>query len=165
MSNDQQNPIEEEVLQRKDAPGDTDMFIIGDTTRDNPDYAVTFKNLKHAINSIVDAKSARQSEAATTTFVADDFDKNIDNVGASGAVVYTLPAAADVKGRAMTVYVGAAQQVSLDPASGEKIYLLGDGVVDKDLVIAGTIGNFVTIYSDGTDYIVLEANGVVTKEA
>jgi|GEM_PF-3776739 len=162
---DIQNPIEEEMLQQKDIPGDTDLYFLGDTVRNNPDLSVTHKNLRNSVQNVVDGKSARQPEASTTALVLADFDNNIDNVGAGGAVVYTLPAVADVKGLALSIFVGAAQQISLSPASGEKVYLFGDGVATKDLIIAGVIGNFVELYSDGTDYVVTKANGVVTKEA
>lgn len=112
----------------------------------------------------IDASSARQSEAGTDTLVAADFGINLDNVGATGATVLTLPAAATVKGQYLTAYIGAAQQLSLSPASDEAVYLFGDGVVNKDLVIAGVIGNYVRLYSDGSNYRVIDYSGVVTKE-
>lgn len=282
MSNDQQNPVEAEVLSRRDAPNDTDLLLLDDTTRDNPDLAIPVKNFRlfsgalvrgngtvgaktaddtldstdydkvitntgateeivltlpaaadvkmkairivktvakriritpdsgesiyiegvgtadasidlaagigqyielysdgtqHIVTQyglgvssnkageVVDASSARQAEAATDSLVAGDFEKNITNTGAGGAVVYTLPAAADVAGMSMVIYLTVAQQVSLSPAADEAVYLFGDGVVNKDLVIAGVIGNYVKIYSDGANYRVLEYSGVVTKEA
>jgi hypothetical protein len=58
-----------------------------------------------------------------------------------------------------------AQIVSLSPVSTEAIYLGGSGVVNKDLNIAGVIGNFVDLYSDGVNFLVGNYSGVVTKEA
>ena len=113
----------------------------------------------------IDATSARQSEASTDTLVAGDFGKNLDNTGASGAIVLTLPAASAVKGQYLNFYVTVAQQVSLDPVAADAIYLMGDGVDNKDLVIAGVIGNYVKLYSDGDNYRVIDWNGAVTKEA
>jgi hypothetical protein len=45
------------------------------------------------------------------------------------------------------------------------VYLGGDGVDDKDLNIAGVIGNYADVYSNGSDYVVTTYSGVLTKEA
>lgn len=104
------------------------------------------------------------AKAATATLTASDFDKVITNTGSSGTVVLTLPAARSVAGRAIKIQLTVAQIVSLSPASTEAVYLGGDGVVNKDLDIAGVIGNYVDVYSDGTKYLVLGYSGVLTKE-
>lgn len=106
-----------------------------------------------------------KANAATATIAAADFPKNNTNTGASGAIVLTMPAPADVKGLAMRIYVTVAQQISLSPASTDAVYLAGSGVDDKDLVIAGVIGNYADVYCDGSDYYVIGYSGVVTKEA
>jgi len=105
------------------------------------------------------------AKAATANLAAADFGKNITNTGASGAIVLTLPAAATVSGKSMRVQLTVAQNVSLSPAATEKVFLGGDGVANKDLVIAGVIGNYADIYCDGTNYLVVGYSGVLTKEA
>ncbi|MFH1052759.1 MAG: hypothetical protein V1779_17705 [bacterium] len=110
-------------------------------------------------------KATVKANAATATVAAADFPKNNTNTGASGAIVLTLPAAADVKGKFMRVQLTVAQTVTLTPATGEKIYLGGNGVASKYLLIAGVIGNYALVYSDGTDYLVMGYSGVLTKEA
>ena len=77
----------------------------------------------------------------------------------------TLPSALSVASQCMRFYITAAQQVSLSPTSTESIFLAGSGVVNKDLVIAGVIGNYVDVYSDGANFYVTSYSGVVTKEA
>ena len=114
---------------------------------------------------VVPPDAAVNAEAATATLAAGDFGKNNTNTGASGAIVLTLPAASTVKGKCLRMQITAAQQVSLSPAAADAVYLGGDGVDDKDLVIAGVIGNYADIYSDGTNYLVTGYSGVVTKEA
>lgn len=89
----------------------------------------------------------------------------INNTGAGGTIVLTLPAVAKAKGYILLVNVLAAQIVRALPQTGEIINYNGSAVVTKYLNIAGVIGNFAEIYSDGTQWIVVNANGVVTKEA
>jgi hypothetical protein len=113
----------------------------------------------------VAADAAVKAHTTTENLAAADFPKNNTNTGASGNIVLTLPAAASVAGQSTRIQVTAAHQVSLSPAATEAVYLGGDGVVDKDLVVAGTIGNFCDVYSDGKRFLVLGYSGVVTKEA
>jgi hypothetical protein len=87
------------------------------------------------------------------------------NTGAGATVVFTLPAAADMAGSVIGLKVTAAQIVRALPVTGEKIFLHGDGVATKYLNVAATIGNYVELYSDGVDWTVEHALGVVTKEA
>jgi hypothetical protein len=87
------------------------------------------------------------------------------NTGAGATVVFTLPAAADMAGSVIGLKVTAAQIVRALPVTGEKIFLHGDGVATKYLNVAATIGNYVELYSDGVDWTVEHAVGVVTKEA
>ena len=58
-----------------------------------------------------------------------------------------------------------AQIVQVLPQTGEKIYLNGSGVATKYLNIAGVVGNFADLYCDGTDWMVINYAGVLTKEA
>lgn len=105
------------------------------------------------------------AKTATGNLTATDFGKNITNTGATDAIILTLPAASTVAGKAMRVQLTVAKNVSLSPAATEKVFLGGDGVANKDLVIAGVIGNYADIYCDGKDYLVVGYSGVVTKEA
>jgi hypothetical protein len=114
----------------------------------------------------VSPKAAVVAEASTTALtVAAHGGKNVTNTGAGGAVVYTLPAAADAAGVALRIQVTAAQTVTLEPAGTDKVYLGGSGVAGKYALIAGVIGNFATIWSDGVDWHITAYSGVVTKEA
>lgn len=113
----------------------------------------------------VDPKVTPTAKAASASLTAAECNgKIITNTGSSGTVVLTLPAAATVAGCAFKVQVTVAQIVRCTPASGEKVYLGGDGVASKYLNIAGVIGNYCDVYSDGVDYIVGGYSGVVTKE-
>lgn len=87
------------------------------------------------------------------------------NTGAIGAVVFTLPAASACAGVSMKFAAVAAQTITLTPASGGKIFLNGSGVADKYVLVAGVISNFVDIWSDGVDWVVINYSGVVTKQA
>jgi hypothetical protein len=105
------------------------------------------------------------AQAATATLVASDFGKTHTNTGASGTIVLTLPAASAVSGNFIRVQLTVAQIVRLTPVTGEKIYFGGDGVASKYLNIAGVIGNYAVVYSDGASFHVIDEAGVVTKEA
>lgn len=116
------------------------------------------------IYPVVAPNATVAAKAATANLAVADFGKNITNTGAGDAIVLTLPAAATVKGKAMRVQLTVVKDVSLSPATTEKVFLGGDGVANKDLVIAGVIGNYADIFCDGTDYFVVGYSGVVTKE-
>ena len=87
------------------------------------------------------------------------------NLASGKTQVFTLPAAADMAGTCIGFKVMAAQIVRVLPVTGEKIFLHGDGVATKYLNIAAVIGNYAELYSDGVDWTVEHAVGVVTKEA
>ncbi len=114
----------------------------------------------------VDPKKAATAKATSATLTAAECNGYIiTNAGSSGTVVLTLPAAATVAGCTFKIQVTVAQIVRCTPASGEKVYLGGDGVASKYLNIAAAIGNYADVYSDGVDYMVVGYSGVVTKEA
>jgi hypothetical protein len=113
----------------------------------------------------VSHKSTIEAHAANDTLVAADFGKVNTNTGAGAGITLTLPAAATVAGCALKVQLTVAQVVQLVPASGEKIYLGGSGVADKYCQIAGVIGNYIDLHSDGVDYVVDNYSGVATKQA
>jgi hypothetical protein len=86
------------------------------------------------------------------------------NAGASGTIVFTLPAVAKAKGHVVLLNVLAAQVIRALPQTGEIVNYNGSIVVTKYLNIAGVIGNYAELFCDGTHWIVRDANGVVTKE-
>ena len=106
-----------------------------------------------------------KANAATATMKDYDFEKNNTNTGAGGAVVLTLPSAASLKDKKTRIQLTVAQDVTLTPASGEKIYLGGSGTASKYLLIAGVIGNYAEIFCDGAAFYVTAYSGVLTKEA
>lgn len=114
---------------------------------------------------IVSPKATVEANTADATLAAANFGKIQTNTGASGTIVLTLPAASTVAGKAIKVALTVAQIVRVKPATGEKVYLTGSGVASKYLNIAGVIGNYVDIYCDGTDFLVVGGDGVLTKEA
>lgn len=85
------------------------------------------------------------------------------NEGASGEVVFTLPAVADSKGMVARFAALAAQTIRLDPQDGEAVNYNGDAVVTEDATLAGVIGNYVEVFCDGSQWIITQANGVITK--
>ena len=109
------------------------------------------------------ATVAAHTDSATLTVA--DAGKIHTNTGSSGTVTLTLPKASDAAGCSLRAQVTAAQIVHFLPVTGEAIFLGGDGVATKYLAIAGTIGNFCDIYSDGVQWLVTKYSGVVTKEA
>lgn len=88
-----------------------------------------------------------------------------NNAGASGNLVYTLPAVSLSKGKVVRIHALAAQTQQADPQAGEAVNYNGSAVVSKYAQLAGVIGNFMELYCDGTQWIITNANGVVTKEA
>ena len=112
----------------------------------------------------INPKATVAAHAADATLTADDMGQNHTNTGASGGITLTLPAASDAAGCGFRVQVTVAQIVTLDPQTG-KIYLGGSGVADKTLGIAGVIGNYADLYSDGDAWLVMGYSGVLTKEA
>lgn len=115
--------------------------------------------------SSLDTNTTVKANTATADMNDYDFEKNNTNTGASGTIVLTLPAASSLKGQKTRIQVTVAQIVQVKPATGEKIYLGGDGVASKYLAIAGTIGNYAEIYCDGTSFYVTGYSGVLTKES
>lgn len=88
-----------------------------------------------------------------------------NNSGDTGTMVLTLPSVSAAKGKVVRVHLLAAQIVRLLPVSGQAVNYNGSAVVTKYLNIAGVIGNYVEVFCDGTQWVVTQANGVVTKEA
>jgi hypothetical protein len=105
------------------------------------------------------------AKTANYTVVAADFGKILTNTGAGGTVVFTLPSAVTYPGMVIRFHLFAAQIVQLLPVTGQAIALNSSSVVTKYLNIAGVIGNYAEIVSDGSQWLVTHFSGVVTKEA
>ena len=110
-------------------------------------------------------KASVEAHAADATLTATNFGKIQTNTGAAATVTLTLPKASDCTGCAIKFQVTAAQIVRVLPVTGERVYLGGSGVASKYLNIAGVIGNYVDLFSDGEDFLVLGYSGILTKEA
>lgn len=99
------------------------------------------------------------------TVLAADFGSILTNTAAGGTVVFTLPSAVTYPGTVLRFHLFAAQIVRLLPVTGQAVNLNSSAVVTKYLNIAGVIGNYCEIVSDGTQWLVTQYAGVVTKEA
>jgi hypothetical protein len=116
---------------------------------------------------------AIKKRLATITAKTADYTVTVDdlklptiftNAGAAGTIVFTLPSVAKAKGHVVLLNVLAAQIVRALPQTGEIVNYNGSVVVTKYLNIAGVIGNYAELFCDGVQWIVRDANGVVTKE-
>lgn len=114
---------------------------------------------------IIAPSVAPTAYAADTTLVAANLNTNITNTGAAGTITLTLPAVAGLTGYVFHVELTVAQIVRVDAAGTEKIYLGGSGVAGKYVNIAAVIGNMIDVYCDGTQWLVVNRDGVITKEA
>ncbi len=113
----------------------------------------------------VDPKATVVAKAANATLTAAECNgSNVTNTGAGAGITLTLPAASAAAGCSFRIQVTVAQTVTVDPLT-LKLYLGGSGVADKTLLIAGVIGNYAVLYSDGVDWMVVSYSGVLTKEA
>ncbi len=102
---------------------------------------------------------------AGATLTVSDFAKIHTNTGDIDSQEHILPAAKDAAGCSIRFATLVAAAIVLAPVSGEKIFLAGSGVADEKLTIAGVIGNYAEIYSDGAQYHVVDYDGVLTKAA
>jgi hypothetical protein len=112
----------------------------------------------------VPATATVSAKTGNYTVLAADFGKVMTNTGASDTITFTLPAASTVAGKSIKFAVLAAEIVNISPAATDGVFLNGSGVDNKDVILAGTIGTSVVIYSNGTNYEAYLANGVVTKQ-
>jgi len=135
----------------------------------NPGYLGKVRstvNANYYFPSMVNGGLATAKACATdTTLTTADLGKIVTNTGSSGTVVVTLPAANVCREATIRFHLFAAQILRVLPVTGEAICLNTSNVVTKYLNIAGVIGNYCDIYSDGTQWIVTTYSGVVTKEA
>ena len=99
------------------------------------------------------------------TILETQTDSIFTNTGASGTVVFTLPSVKISHGVTFRFHAFAAQIIRALPRTGEAVNLAGSAVVTKYLNLAGVIGNYVDLYCDGTQWLVTNYSGVVTKEA
>lgn len=131
-------------------------------------YMNTGTSISAAFRPAFPSMSGASTALAKTTdytVVAADFAKILTNTGASGTVVFTLPSAVTYPGTVLRFHLFAAQIVRLLPVTGQAVALNSSAVVTKYLNIAGVIGNYCEIVSDGTQWLVTTYSGVVTKEA
>lgn len=114
---------------------------------------------------VMSSAATALAKTSDYTVVAADFGKIMTNTGAVGTVVFTLPSAVTYPGTVLRFHLFAAQIVRLLPVTGQAVCLNSSVVVTKYLNIAGVIGNYCEIVSDGTQWLVTQYAGVVTKEA
>jgi hypothetical protein len=114
----------------------------------------------------VSPKATVVAKAADATLTAAEVNgKQITNTGAGAGIALTLPDPATVGGCSFRVQITVAQTVKLTPPATKKVFLGGSGVASKYAEIAGVIGNYADVTSDGVDYMITAYSGVVTKEA
>ena len=127
------------------------------------DVRDVLNNIRYPVSNPTTSSTAKTSTSTLSTTNVKW--TNLTNLGAGGDIVLTLPAANSVGLYGFRVYIAAAHAVNLSPIATDAVYLAGSGVVNKDLVIAGTIGNYADLYSDGTYWHCYGHSGVVTKES
>lgn len=88
-----------------------------------------------------------------------------NNAGDDGTQTLTLPSVALSRGKVIRAHALAAQIIRIDPAGTEAVNYNGSAVAGKYVQLAGVIGNYIELFCDGTQWIVTQANGVVTKES
>ena len=115
--------------------------------------------------SLIAGDATVVEHAAGATLTASSFKKIHTNTGDGDSQENVLPAAADVAGECIRFVCTAAFDIVVAPASGEKIWSHGSGTADEKLTIAGALGAYADIYSDGVDYLVFDSNGILTKAA
>lgn len=111
------------------------------------------------------AQVLTKTSAYTVTLADLDYPTIINNSGDNGDLPLTLPSAVSARGKVLLVTALAAQTISLTPVTGDIINYNGSAVASKYCRLAGVIGNYIEVFSDGVQWIVTRANGVVTKEA
>lgn len=93
---------------------------------------------------------------ADVTLTAQQSGALLTNKGDLGAQVVTLPAAA--AGLNYCFFTYAAQQIAVDPATGDKIVVLTDAAGDK--ITNATAGNSICLVAvDATDWVAVAING------
>jgi hypothetical protein len=112
---------------------------------------------------LVPANATIVAHSADATLTVASFACIHTNTGAGASKALTLPAAASAAGMSIKIQITAAWPLVLTPATGEAIYLGGDGVADSTCTIAGVVGNYADVYCNGERYLVIDYNGVLTK--
>jgi hypothetical protein len=112
-------------------------------------------------------KATVVTKTADYTVTVTDLNKPtiFNNSGDSNNMVVTLPSVASAKGKVLRLHALAAQTMQVLPQTGEIVNYNGSVVVTKYCQLAGTIGNYIELFCDGYQWVVTQANGVVTKEA
>lgn len=104
------------------------------------DTTVQFMHLQPVGRGIASSVKTVTAKTADYTVLVADSDKTFTTVGASGTVVFALPAA--TVGLGYRFRVGAAQELRLDPNGSETIALPSTGV-------QGAAGKYLTANADG----------------
>ncbi len=110
---------------------------------------------------VTEAKTENKTGAHTITI--DEVKEPTIFTNTTASIVLTLPKAKDVRGGVVRAYVTATETIQLEPATGEKVNYNGNDTVDENAQIAGVVGNYMEVVSDGDEWVVTKANGVVTK--
>lgn len=95
-------------------------------------------------------------EAKTTAYTVtdNDYGKLFTNRGASGSVTFTLPTASTANaGCWVEFYTVAAQAIVISPPA-DTLVVHADATADT-LTTAGTIGQHLTVVSDGTGWLTI----------
>lgn len=104
---------------------------------------------KNRLPQIVEAKTADY------TVTDSDYGKLFTNRGATGAVVFTVPAASTAnKGCWVEFYTAAAQTLAVSPATADTLVVHADLTADT-ITTAGTIGQHLRVVSDGTGWLTI----------
>jgi hypothetical protein len=111
--------------------------------------------------------SAKNGLTGSQTVAVSDLNGIITNTGNTGVLTLLLPSAATagVENSALKLQITVASNVVVAPASGEKIFLGGSGTANATMTVAGTVGNYADLYSDGTQWMVVGYSGVLTKSS
>lgn len=107
-----------------------------------------------------------EDKTADYTITAADMGKIFTNRGATGAVTFTLPAAAAaLKGRSVLVFVVAGQNVTVAGATADQMVVFNDATADSIAfsTAAELIGGCVEAICSGTDWLVRVALGSETQ--
>lgn len=124
-------------------PSDGDFYTRTDT---GIPYLYNFIDSEHVplLNSKIANVPASPSSSPQTLQTRHMYGCTVNNVNATGAIVYTLPKA--TYGMQFTMYLATAQAVDLDPNASDRIYPTCSANGDK-LHHAGTAGIWVTLKS------------------
>jgi hypothetical protein len=103
---------------------------------------------------------AKTGVSGTIILAISDMNGIITNTGTTNVLALTLPTAATSDTKCFSAVVLTAFQVTVVPATGDKIYLKGSGTTNATLILANTIGNYADLYCDGSNWLVVDGQGL-----